>query len=255
MITMLLFCVTNNYAEEYKGETGMTGKIQEDFHLITIHNEGYDTHRKGPVNFYHWRHLKDYKENCWECHHDYNESKENTWAPWKATLSCDACHDPMEKDGNVVTLQAAFHLQCRTCHEEKDIYKGEVRAYNDCNKCHVQEVIIENAGYEEDLMPPVIFPHRKHEETYVDIDGERIECVKCHHEFVDGKNVLTEWDTIRSCGTTGCHDPLEKIGENQEKLRTAYHDRCKVCHRDVVKAGKSNDAPYIECSGCHHTKD
>ena len=227
-----------------------TKVLHKDLNIITIHNKGYEKYRKGPVNFYHESHTRQYKVNCWECHHDFVDGEENTWTPWGKTEKCSKCHDPAEKKDGVIKLQTAFHLNCKTCHRKMGIYKG-LRESQTCGKCHVQELIIENDLYQEDKMGPVVFQHQKHVKTYLNLDGENIPCEECHHEYIDGKNTWKEGETVKNCGTSDCHDPLEKDGDKQVKLRTAYHLKCKVCHKDIAKSDNKKDAPYIKCSGCH----
>lgn len=225
--------------------------MQKELDIITIHNKGYDKYRKGPVNFSHEKHSRQYGVTCWECHHDYIDGEENAWSPWGTTEKCSKCHDPVEKKDGLITLQTAFHLNCKTCHLEMNVYKDEPMASQTCGKCHVQDVIIENKVYKEDKMGPVAFRHQRHAGRYLNPDGRNIPCEECHHEYIEGENVWREGDTVRNCGTTACHDPLEKKGERQERLRTAYHNNCKVCHRDTAKADGNKNAPYIRCSGCH----
>ena len=125
----------------------------EEFDRITLHYQTYEKERQGPVGFSHKKHALDYEVNCWECHHDYKDAKDkkkNIWSPWAETEKCDACHDPIEKKDGAMNLMAAFHLNCKTCHEEKKIYRGEPGAYKDCGKCHLQAVEIESRGYEKD---------------------------------------------------------------------------------------------------------
>ena len=100
-------------------------------------------------------------------------------------------------------------------------------------------------------MKPVPFHHRKHEATYSNPDGTGIPCSECHHVYEDGKNIWTEEDNVMNCGAPGCHDPLETKGEKQYRLRLAYHENCKKCHRAVSEAGISENAPYVKCSSCH----
>jgi hypothetical protein len=100
-------------------------------------------------------------------------------------------------------------------------------------------------------MGPVLFRHQKHVQTYLNLDGNNIRCEECHHEYIKGKNIWKEGDFVKKCGTLDCHDPFEKKGEKQEKLKTAYHYACKLCHKDITKSDDKKDAPYIKCSGCH----
>ena len=142
----------------------------KDMEVITIDNKGYKKDRKGPVKFEHIKHARDYKISCWECHHDYNKDSSNNWivpkpqvaqetqdvegndtgtakekeaqenlniwTPWGKTKKCSECHDPNEKKDNVIRLQAAYHKNCKGCHEERRIYKNDYLAYRNCTKCH-----------------------------------------------------------------------------------------------------------------------
>jgi hypothetical protein len=218
---------------------------------ITLHYKTYEKDRQGPVVFSHLMHAREYHINCWECHHEYSDRGENTWMPWGKTEKCSKCHEPNRKKDGVISLTAAFHLNCNVCHEERDIYKGQFEQYNNCGNCHLREIIIENFGYEEDRKRPVTFKHRRHENDYTNPNGESIACDVCHHEYVNGKNTWTEGDNVKSCGAKGCHDPLITKGKRQYKLRIAYHRKCKNCHKALRTASKSKDAPYKKCVACH----
>jgi hypothetical protein len=248
----------SNISGDDTDRTGMNAYKIENFggdsgelDRFTFSNQAYERDRQGPVVFSHKRHALEYQVNCWECHHTYTEDKKNTWAPWKETDKCDACHDPIEKKDGVISLMTAFHLNCITCHREKDIYHGEIDAYKDCSKCHLRDIRIENTNYAKDKMGPVIFQHRRHEDSYRRLDGGRIPCTECHHEYVEEENIWTEGDNVKACGTIECHDPVKTKGDRQYKLRTAYHKNCRECHRAMTEAGKSKDAPYQQCSSCH----
>ena len=223
----------------------------EQIDQITLHYQTYEKDRQGPVGFSHLKHAREYQISCWECHHEYSNGGKNTWAPWGKTEKCIKCHEPNRKKDGVIKLMTAFHLNCKVCHKKRDIYKGDVKLYKECGKCHLKEILIENQGYEKDTKRPVTFQHRRHENKYLNLNGERIACEECHHEYVNGKNTWTEGDNVKSCGAKGCHDPLIAKGQRQHKLRIAYHKNCKNCHKALRTAAKSKDAPYKKCSACH----
>jgi hypothetical protein len=230
-----------------EGDSGRSRQIDQ----ITLHYQAYEKDRQGPVGFSHLKHARKYGINCWECHHEYGDGETNTWAPWGTTEKCIECHDPNTDAEGAISLTAAFHLNCMTCHEERDIYNGDVEQYDDCGKCHLRDIRIENKGYEEDRKGPVTFSHRKHENEYLHLNGDPIACEDCHHEYVNGRNIWTEGDNVKSCGAKGCHDPLIAKGERQHKLRIAYHQSCKKCHKAVSTAATSKVAPFKRCSVCH----
>jgi len=104
----------------------------------------------------------------------------------------------------------------------------------------IDEIIIENQGYESDKKGPVRFSHEKHYREYI------IDCVQCHHVYQDGENIWKEEDSVEKCVV--CHDQNEKQ-DNVFKLQNAFHENCRVCHIKVSKEGK--EAPYNKCSECH----
>ena len=109
-----------------------------DVDSILIDNEGYKKQRKGPVEFSHLEHAREYKLSCWDCHHDYKD-EENVWVPWGKTQKCSACHDPKKKQGNVANLQKAFHLNCRNCHKDLLKQDKDTGPYRECSGCHAEE--------------------------------------------------------------------------------------------------------------------
>jgi len=222
-----------------------------DMDIITIDHKDYESERQGPVQFTHRKHALVYGILCWDCHHVYKDGK-NLYLPWGKTQKCEECHDPSGKQENVIGLEASFHQNCKNCHKKRDIYQGEPRAYENCNKCHVNLVMIENTVYKEREYGPVRFQHLKHYEKYEDLEGEKIACKECHHRYEDGENVWEEGDPVKACATPGCHDPVKELDGKQYKLRIAYHVKCKTCHKAMVEAGKikPEEAPYKSCLLC-----
>jgi hypothetical protein len=115
--------------------SGQEDSETQDLDNIIINNPDYERDRKGPVAFPHRKHALDYKVLCWECHHNY-EDKVNVWSPWMETEKCVDCHDPMEADGEILKLQTAYHVNCKTCHIERKIFNDDPLAYRKCNTCH-----------------------------------------------------------------------------------------------------------------------
>jgi len=229
---------------------GLT-KGPENLDQITLHYQNYEKDRIGPVGFSHKKHTMQYEVNCWECHHRYVDGKQNSWVPWGETEKCIDCHNPIKKQNGAMKLMTAFHLNCKVCHLDRDIYKGEIGAYKDCGKCHLRAVRIENQGYANDKMGPVLFQHRNHENRYTGTDGKGIFCADCHHNYVNDINTWTEVDNVKNCGAQECHPPETAKGERPYKLRFAYHNKCKGCHKALVTAGIVQNAPYKKCSSCH----
>ena len=103
---------------------------------IVINEKGYKKDKKGPVKFMHKEHYEDHKLACTECHHVYKDGK-NVWKQGDPVHKCGECHDPLKKDGKVVTLKNAFHKNCKTCHKELVKSGKSTKApYKKCTKCH-----------------------------------------------------------------------------------------------------------------------
>jgi hypothetical protein len=240
-----------NNKTTFEGNETQTVKSSKEVDQITLHYQTYEKDRQGPVGFSHLKHAREYQISCWECHHEYGNGEKNTWAPWGITEKCIKCHEPNRKKNGVIKLMTAFHLNCKVCHKKRDIYEGDAKSYKDCGKCHLNEILIENQGYEKNVKGPVTFQHRKHENEYLNLNGERIACEACHHEYVNGTNIWSEGDNVKNCGAKGCHAPITGKGQRQLTLRIAYHKNCKNCHKALREPGKSEDAPYKKCSACH----
>jgi hypothetical protein len=76
-------------------------------------------------------------------------------------------------------------------------------------------------AYTEKHRAAVTFPHELHV-------GD-LECLTCHHDYKEGKNILddkklTEDNPDIRCAA--CHDDNADIG-----LQRAYHSQCMGCHR------------------------
>jgi len=98
---------------------------------------------------------------------------------------------------------------------------------------------------------PVDFPHSQH---FV------IDCKTCHHQWGGTEG-------IQSCSASDCHNlteiPAADEGEAYQYYKSAFHDKCIGCHRDMKKknrelenAGTPLTEPLPEtgptsCSACH----
>lgn len=85
----------------------------------------------------------------------------------------------------------------------------------------------------------VTFPHETH--------MQMVDCLSCHHDYVDGKNtlgaeMLEETDPAIRCAS--CH-----AGNTVVNLKDAFHQQCLGCHRQMRKSGEAT-APEL-CGECH----
>lgn len=89
---------------------------------------------------------------------------------------------------------------------------------------------------------PVTFNHSTH---------ASVDCGICHHP-VEGV------ETYAACGSSGCHDVLDKKDKSWKSYYRLAHDRkvsnsCLGCHVEVVKTDKAKRKELTSCKGssCH----
>ena len=99
------------------------------------------------------------------------------------------------------------------------------------------KITIDSKGYKKDRYGPLEFHHQKHQDEYINAEGNSIACQECHHIYENGKNVWKPGDIVQKC--VDCHDPLKSDPKNKKnkKLQLAFHNNCKNCHKAVIKAG------------------
>ena len=113
-------------------------------------------------------------------------------------------------------------------------------------------VTIANEGYKKDKKPPVPLSHKAHS---TDKKYGPVQCADCHHVYKDGKNVWKEGDHVDKCSK--CHNAIKK-GKGDYYLKKAFHNNCQKCHKKLAKEakkeGKTSNAPFKKCKGCHVKK-
>ena len=77
------------------------------------------------------------------------------------------------------------------------------------------------------------FPHEKH---------RTVNCIACHHNFVDKSGAATCYDCHRSTRA-----------DLPEAAEPTFHEFCRDCHRDRALQ-ETKHGPVRECSGCHVEK-
>ena len=117
-------------------ESQVAGSSGRD--VIRIENEGYKKDRKGPVDFSHTKHARDYKVSCWDCHHVFKDGV-NVWSPLGKTEKCSHCHNPMKKEGTAMKLQTAYHVNCKNCHKTRAECNESAGPYRKCYGCHEKD--------------------------------------------------------------------------------------------------------------------
>lgn len=203
--------------------------------------------------------------NCGQCHHEYDEDKQELVYIQFAEEGCRSCHSAEPKEPVKSNLAEAFHGQCVTCHLENREAQAERNGPLDCASCHggpqrlemqakFADKLEEMGGIlprlprqqpdavllaarlpelPEDaarptLMYPVPFNHELHEHA-------ANTCGDCHHETL--KRSCTDCHTLQGSADGG-FITLERAMHAPDSTRS-----CVGCHNEM-KADPS-------CAGCH----
>ncbi len=80
------------------------------------------------------------------------------------------------------------------------------------------------------------------EVTFAHIDHRAVNCVECHHNFVD--------DT----GQGLCFDCHKTDPAVNALIEVQFHDLCRGCHLDHQRSGEDG-GPVRQCIDCHTADD
>ena len=106
----------------------------------------------------------------------------------------------------------------------------------------LNNIILDNPGYEKNRRGPVKLSHTKHALDY------GVSCWDCHHDYVEGKkNIWSPLGTTKKCSE--CHDP-QNVQDKAMKLQTAFHMNCKGCHKELAEQNEKAGA-FKKCLKCH----
>lgn len=96
---------------------------------------------------------------------------------------------------------------------------------------------IKSKAFEDRQRPGVEFNHLQHYEI--------IDCMECHHDYVNGENV---WDMYS--GKNYCSDCHTVQGDGEVMgLMQAFHEQCIGCHQETLARGQKTG--FIMCGECH----
>ncbi|BBD08174.1 acidic tetraheme cytochrome c3 TmcA [Desulfovibrio ferrophilus] len=107
-----------------------TALSQDD--IVELKSDAFMKHTRPAAVFMHDAHNeKAGLEDCFRCHHLYEDGK---LVPEEdsAGTACADCH-ALKKQGGQPGLMTAYHKQCKGCHVEQD--KGPLA----CGQCHVKD--------------------------------------------------------------------------------------------------------------------
>jgi hypothetical protein len=196
--------------------------------------------------------------NCGQCHHEYDEDKQELVYIQFAEEGCRSCHTPEPKEPVKSNLSEAFHGQCVTCHLENKEAQAERNGPLDCASCHGGPQRLEMQAKFADklegmdgilprlprnqpdavlvmaklpelpedatrptLMYPVPFNHELHEQA---TDA----CRDCHHETL--KSSCTDCHTLQG-SEQGGYITLDRAMHAPDSKSS-----CVGCHNEI-KAG------------------
>lgn len=142
-----------------------------------------------PVRFPHGQHAASIND-CSVCHHYRPEDK--TLAE---TARCSVCHQQFFNSENPdrTGLKAAYHLQCVSCHEEKN--RGPVM----CRDCHLKNV--------PDHRELVELPDKP------DPFQVTVECLRCHDAAAENMLSASHWLWTGPSSYTAEHRKEVNIGK------------------------------------------
>ena len=104
---------------------------QEDMQFVSA--DAFVKPRRTPAVFRHDAHNESAEvEECYICHHVYDENGKLVEDESSEDQSCSDCHE-LARSGNKPALMKAFHDNCKGCHKEKK--KGPAM----CGQCHVRK--------------------------------------------------------------------------------------------------------------------
>lgn len=118
--------------------------------VITMkHEEAFEQHRMGIVEFTHTKHVEEYGASCGECHHDETGTPTDDITCDDDIASCIDCHSKPGQPRVDRTLPeeerlelereyflGAIHQNCTECHKEHNQEVGEAAAPVACAACH-----------------------------------------------------------------------------------------------------------------------
>jgi len=124
---MAAFVGTLSWAQKTK-----SGDVPD---VYKLEDSLFGKHKRPPVMFTHLKHSVDHKLKCEECHHVYKDGK-NTFKEGDKVQKCHDCHkSPLKNEGKILSLQNAFHKNCKDCHNELQ-KSGNKKAPTKCAECH-----------------------------------------------------------------------------------------------------------------------
>jgi hypothetical protein len=182
-----------------------------------------------PVEFNHKAHLHTAETtfDCADCHH---------YSPLDEKPPCKECHSPNNAgdDPGQVSLNAAYHRRCLTCH-------AEWSKNTNCELCHTSKnaEVAEKLG---ELIPEFRKAQTPEKKVYVNrlFTGPYVTFFHDYHVKQD--NVYCA-DCHVKTACVSCHYQGEQAPKKVALIKgSGVHEPCRLCH-DVISQGT--------CIKCH----
>jgi hypothetical protein len=114
----------------------ISGHCQEDMRYVSA--DPFVKPRRPPAVFRHVEHNELAQiEECYVCHHVYDDNGQLVEDESSEDQSCADCH-ALARSGNSPALMKAYHANCKGCHKQKK--KGPLM----CGQCHVRDLPAES---------------------------------------------------------------------------------------------------------------
>ncbi len=126
---------------------GLNAALEECPDVITMkHEEAFEQHRMGIVDFTHTKHVEEYGYSCGDCHHDETGTPTDDIACGDDIASCIDCHSKPGQPGRDLSTEeeleyflGAIHMNCIDCHRDFNEQEGENIAPVACTQCHPRQ--------------------------------------------------------------------------------------------------------------------
>lgn len=223
--------------------------------VLKLDGTSITTDNYKPVRFMMREHSVRMEGDCASCHHKTPAQAIKGKTPRDLeTISCEACHQSSishESETDRLSLKAAYHDKCISCHETKNSDKAPVN----CTGCHQKNIPNHEDFFTVEGEPEKVKPRQ--------ITALCLEChPKAGEEMVKSAHYkwsgpVSEWTELSSSHTTT--GKVNNAINNNCISPFADWSACTKCHvgyglRD--ESGKFADEPMnVDCLACHAAED
>jgi len=209
-----------------EGRKLFTNELPPDTLLIDYLEDKY-----GLVKFPHKQHVHMAEKStfCVDCHH--------FLSPGMQKQKCGECHKedvPWKEDLAMISLSAAYHRKCLTCHVEWS-------KTTNCEVCHRAKD--PRLASESGKIPKFREVKEPEKTVYLTRYFSGPFVYFSHKDHIKRKNVLCV-DCHQPSPCIACHYQDEKPKTITAEMKTGVHDPCSLCHQTINTT---------TCNECHKT--